>query len=69
MSVLSTAHAVNLTGLAASTTYHYQVLSREAQGNLTASVDFTFTTGAPPVVTGVNDVGDGIECDDQLEHG
>ena len=53
-STLTTAHAVGLTGLTAATTYHYQVLSRDAQGNLTTSADFTFTTGAPPVVTGVN---------------
>jgi hypothetical protein len=41
-----TAHSVNLTGLAASTTYHYQVLSRDSQGNLTSSGDFQFTTAA-----------------------
>ena len=54
VSVLSTAHAADLTGLTASAAYHYQVLSRDAQGNLASSADFTFTTGAPPVVTGVN---------------
>ena len=41
---LVTAHSVNLTGLASSTTYHYQVLSRDSQGNLTSSGDFQFTT-------------------------
>jgi hypothetical protein len=46
---LVTSHSINLTGLAASTTYHYQVLSRDAQGNLASSGDFTFTTAAPPV--------------------
>ena len=41
---LVSAHSVNLTGLASSTTYHYQVLSRDSQGNLTSSGDFQFTT-------------------------
>jgi hypothetical protein len=39
-----TAHTRTLTGLAAGTTYHYQVLSRNGQGLLTASSDATFTT-------------------------
>ncbi|HXI41409.1 MAG TPA: Ig-like domain-containing protein, partial [Bryobacteraceae bacterium] len=41
---LVTSHSVTLSGLSASTTYHYQVLSQDAQGNLTRSGDFTFTT-------------------------
>jgi len=41
-----TSHSVNLGGLAASTTYHYRVRSRDAFGNLTISGDFTFTTAA-----------------------
>jgi hypothetical protein len=45
-SALVTAHSVNLTGLVAYTTYHYQVLSRDSQGNVTASSDFQFTTAA-----------------------
>jgi Galactose oxidase, central domain len=54
-STLVTAHSVNLTGLAASTTYHYQVLSRDAQGLLASSGDLAFTTaaaaaGPPPVL-------------------
>jgi Bacterial Ig domain len=44
-----TAHSVNLSGLTASTTYHYQVLSQNAQGSVTASGDYTFTTAAAPV--------------------
>jgi hypothetical protein len=44
-STLVTSHSVILSGLAASTTYHYQVLSRDAQGLLASSRDFTFTTG------------------------
>jgi hypothetical protein len=41
---LTTTHSVNLSGLAASTTYHYQVMSQDAEGNLVTSGDFTFTT-------------------------
>src|SRR5206468_6653683 len=43
-SSLLTAHAVTLTGLLATTTYHYRVKSRDAAGNLTTSADFTLTT-------------------------
>jgi hypothetical protein len=43
---LITSHAVALSGLAASTTYHYRVLSRDSNGNLTTSADATFTTAA-----------------------
>jgi thermitase len=46
-STMVTSHSVPLSGLSASTTYHYQVLSRDAQGNLSSSADFTFTTAAP----------------------
>jgi phosphodiesterase/alkaline phosphatase D-like protein len=54
-----TSHSVGLSGLSASTTYHYQVLSRDPATNLLASSpDSTFTTPAapdttPPVLTGV----------------
>jgi hypothetical protein len=44
-----TAHSVNLSGLTASTTYHYQVLSQNAQGSVTSSTDYAFTTPAAPV--------------------
>ncbi|HTY39712.1 MAG TPA: fibronectin type III domain-containing protein [Candidatus Paceibacterota bacterium] len=37
-------HSQVLNGLATSTTYHYQVLSRDAYGNLATSPDQTFTT-------------------------
>src|SRR2546427_1322742 len=43
-SSLLTAHAVTLTGLQATTTYHYRVKSRDAAGNLATSADFTLTT-------------------------
>ena len=45
---LVTSHSVNVTGLVASTIYHYKVLSHDSLGNLTQSGDFTFTTSAPP---------------------
>ncbi|MBA2480473.1 MAG: TIGR03790 family protein [Planctomycetes bacterium] len=55
---LVTAHSVALSGLSASTLYHYRVLSRDAAGNLATSGDFTFTTATPadttaPVITAV----------------
>ena len=43
-SSMVTAHSVSLTGLAASTTYHFKAMSRDSQGNLGSSGDFTFTT-------------------------
>jgi hypothetical protein len=50
-SSLVTAHSQSLSGLAASTTYHYRVKSRDAAGNLATSGDYTFTTATPPDVT------------------
>jgi hypothetical protein len=41
---LVTSHSVNLSGLAPSTTYNYQVLSRDSQGILSSSAGFRFTT-------------------------
>ena len=56
-SSLVTAHSANLSGLAAGTTYHYRVLSRDAAGNLATSGDYTFTTVAadttPPTISAV----------------
>jgi uncharacterized protein (TIGR03790 family) len=43
---LVTAHSVSLSGLSASTLYHYQALSHNSQGTLGSSGDFTFTTAA-----------------------
>ncbi len=43
-----TAHSVSLSGLSASTLYHYRVKSRDAAGNLATSNNFTFTTIAGP---------------------
>lgn len=41
-----TSHSVSLSGLSASTTYHYRVKSRDAAGNLATGTDNTFTTSA-----------------------
>jgi hypothetical protein len=46
-----TSHGASLSGLSASTVYHYRVKSRDAAGNLATSGDFTFTTSAPPDTT------------------
>ena len=43
---LVTSHTRTLSGLAASTMYHYRVLSRDANGNLASSPDYVFTTPA-----------------------
>jgi hypothetical protein len=48
VSTLVTSHSVTLTGLSASTTYHYQAMSRDSQGNLATAGGFTFTTPAAP---------------------
>jgi chitodextrinase len=41
---LVASHALGLSGLSASRTYHYRVKSRDVAGNLATSGDFTFTT-------------------------
>ncbi|MBI4601843.1 MAG: DNRLRE domain-containing protein [Planctomycetes bacterium] len=46
---LVTSHAVDLTGLSESTTYHYRVTSSDASGNSASSADITFTTLPPNV--------------------
>jgi hypothetical protein len=47
-----TSHAITLAGLAASTTYHYRVTSRDAAGLPAVSGDFIFTTTAPSAPSG-----------------
>jgi chitodextrinase len=47
VTTLVTVHSQTLTGLLPGTLYHYRVLSRDAAGNLTTSLDNTFTTAAP----------------------
>jgi uncharacterized repeat protein (TIGR01451 family) len=46
-SKFETTHAIGLSGLAATTQYHYRVKSRDGWGNLATSGDFTFTTTIP----------------------
>ena len=50
-----TSHSISLTGLSASTLYHYRVKSTDAAGNTTTSADNTFTTGVPPIIDSVAD--------------
>jgi hypothetical protein len=47
---LLSAHSMALTGLTPATEYHYRVRSKDAEGNLSVSEDFTFTT-LPPADT------------------
>lgn len=47
-----TSHTVNLTGLVANRTYHFQVRSRDASGDLTTSADRTFTTSLGATTAG-----------------
>src|SRR6185295_16781274 len=46
-----TSHSQGLTGLTAGTTYHYRVISTNAQEVTAMSGDLTFTTTAAPVIT------------------
>jgi hypothetical protein len=57
---LVTSHHAQITGLSASTTYHYRVRSKDAAGNLTISTDSTFTTTndtTPPVLSAITATG------------
>src|SRR5207244_3834968 len=65
---LVTSHSVSLTGLLASTTYHYRVKSRDAAGNLQTSGDFTFTTRSAITATAANNqlVVQGTAFDDNI---
>ena len=48
---LVTSHSVNLSGLSASTAYHFQVISKTSGNATTSSSDQTFTTLAAPDTT------------------
>jgi hypothetical protein len=50
-STLTKTHSVLLSGLTASTTYHFRTRSADAAGNLTVSSDYTFTTATAPDIT------------------
>lgn len=53
---LLNSHSQTLTGLSASTLYHYRVKSADASGNLSVSDDHVFTTGTAPDTTPPADV-------------
>ncbi|MDB6029280.1 MAG: hypothetical protein JWM68_5503 [Verrucomicrobiales bacterium] len=46
-------HSIGLSGLTASTLYHYRVTSKDAANNTATSGDFTFSTLAPGVVADI----------------
>jgi len=54
-------HSVPLTGLQASTTYHYAVFSQDGSGNLNSSGDNVFTTSAPGLQTSLQIQGNASE--------
>lgn len=52
-------HSRTLTGLSASTTYHFQIRVKDAAGNVATSSDGTFTTlvapdTTPPIISGIS---------------
>jgi hypothetical protein len=48
----TTSHVQVISGLSASTTYHFQVISTDQAGNTATSADATFATSAPPAASG-----------------
>ncbi|MGB6685790.1 MAG: fibronectin type III domain-containing protein [Candidatus Acidiferrum sp.] len=56
-STLATGHSVTLSGLTASTLYHYQAVSIDGSGNQVVSADFTFTTTATTPLPTISAVG------------
>lgn len=59
-STLKTSHSLNINGLAAGTTYHYKVISTDADNKTSQSGDRTFTTtdaNAPAVITNIQATG------------
>ncbi len=47
-STLVTTHSRRLSNLSSDTTYHYRVISQDAAGNTSTSINFSFTTTAAP---------------------
>jgi len=45
---LTTSHSQNLTSLSAGTLYNFRVVSKDAVGNQSVSINYTFTTISPP---------------------
>jgi hypothetical protein len=68
---LVTSHSVALSGLSASTTYHYRVKSKDASSNLATGTDNTFTTSAAAAATGITVSGNQLLKDGQpfIMHG
>jgi hypothetical protein len=66
-----TTHSESVSGLAASTLYHYRVKSRDSAGNLGTSADFMFTTNAVagPVARWAFDEGSGTVAGDSTGNG
>jgi hypothetical protein len=64
---LVTGHTVSLSALMPSTTYHYQVVSRDAFGQTSRSADLMFTTAAaasnPPTFRSASMVTNGLTVD------
>jgi len=48
---LDTSHSIVLSSLQSSTTYHFQVISKDGAGNQAVSTDFVFTTEAIPTLS------------------
>ncbi len=48
----STSHSANITSLTSGNTYHYQVKSADAAGNIATSADLTFTAQSSPTACG-----------------
>jgi Bacterial Ig domain/Purple acid Phosphatase, N-terminal domain len=48
-----TLHSIVLSGLTASSTYHYAIVSTDAEGNTATSSDQTFTTTPPPTISSI----------------
>lgn len=51
-STLVASHSVPLSGLSASTTYHFQIITIDASSSVATSSDQTFATAAAPVTSG-----------------
>src|SRR5262249_50362660 len=56
-SAVDSPHSQPMSGLTQATLYHYRVKSKNAQGQLSTSGDFTFTTLAPPAIGAVSATG------------
>lgn len=66
-SATTTAHTVSLTGLTASTTYHFIAKSRDAAGNLATSTDQVFYTLSLPAATTTPPVAGNIAVNVKVE--